>query len=59
MNLIVLALSLSFSWHVMIDPGHGGRDTGASYYGAKEADITLSVSNRLLKKFKATKGIDN
>lgn len=42
----------------MVDPGHGGIDTGAAYYGLKESDITLAVSNHLVKKLKSTKGIE-
>jgi N-acetylmuramoyl-L-alanine amidase len=33
--------------HVVIDPGHGGKDTGATRYGLKESEIALKVSNRL------------
>lgn len=29
---------------IAIDPGHGGRDKGASYYGVKEKDINLAIS---------------
>ncbi|MBL7688903.1 MAG: N-acetylmuramoyl-L-alanine amidase [Bdellovibrionaceae bacterium] len=32
---------------IMIDPGHGGTDTGASLNGAKESEIALLVSKRL------------
>ncbi len=48
-----LALSLpllaSPAWalHIMLDPGHGGVDTGAVYSGAKEADLVLKVAQRL------------
>lgn len=34
---------------VVIDPGHGGYDTGASYGGFEEKDITLLLSNKLKK----------
>lgn len=29
---------------IVIDPGHGGRDKGASYYGVNEKDINLAIS---------------
>ncbi|MBF0713624.1 N-acetylmuramoyl-L-alanine amidase [Gemella sp. GH3] len=32
---------------VFIDPGHGGSDSGASYYGLKEKDLALQVYNKL------------
>jgi N-acetylmuramoyl-L-alanine amidase len=32
---------------VVIDPGHGGKDSGAHYYGVKEKDINLSVAKKL------------
>ncbi len=35
---------------ILIDPGHGGRDAGASANGAVEKDINLAVS-KILKKY--------
>ncbi len=35
------------SYTVYIDPGHGGRDSGASYGGVHEKNLALSVSNKL------------
>jgi len=32
---------------VVIDPGHGGHDPGARYYGVKEKDINLEVARKL------------
>ncbi len=32
---------------VMIDPGHGGRDPGASYFGIKEKDLNLAAAKLL------------
>ena len=29
---------------IVIDPGHGGKDKGASYYGLNEKDINLAIS---------------
>ena len=34
---------------VVIDPGHGGYDTGASYGGFEEKDINLIISEKLKK----------
>lgn len=51
--LTSLALLFSFAHasttplKVMIDPGHGGVDTGAVYGEAKEAEITLKVAQHL------------
>jgi len=32
---------------VVIDPGHGGKDSGAHYYGVNEKDINLSIAKKL------------
>lgn len=32
---------------IILDPGHGGTDKGASYYGYYEADLVLDISNIL------------
>jgi N-acetylmuramoyl-L-alanine amidase len=32
---------------IIIDPGHGGSDTGAEHGGLKEADLTLDMAKRL------------
>ncbi|MBD3161486.1 MAG: hypothetical protein GF346_04695 [Candidatus Eisenbacteria bacterium] len=34
-------------WRILIDPGHGGRDPGATARGLKEKEIVLDVSRRL------------
>ncbi len=34
---------------VILDPGHGGKDRGASYHGVEEAVITLAVAKDLQK----------
>ncbi|AUC91813.1 N-acetylmuramoyl-L-alanine amidase [Streptococcus suis] len=39
--------SIQRSYTVYIDPGHGGRDSGASYGGIHEKNLALSVSNKL------------
>lgn len=41
---------------VVIDPGHGGYDSGASYGGQEEKNITLTVSEKL-KKYLEINGI--
>lgn len=33
--------------HIMLDPGHGGLDTGAVYGTAREADLVLQVAMKL------------
>ena len=32
---------------IVIDPGHGGNDPGASYGGIRECDMTMAISNYL------------
>src|SRR5699024_12450284 len=32
---------------ILIDPGHGGNDPGASANGRKEKDLTLDISKRV------------
>jgi N-acetylmuramoyl-L-alanine amidase len=39
---------------IIIDPGHGGHDTGAMKNGAVEKEIVLAFGNILAKKLKAT-----
>lgn len=52
-TLFFLAVPASaFAGRVFIDPGHGGRYSGATYSGVREADINLSISlelDRLLR----------
>ncbi|MCW4470265.1 N-acetylmuramoyl-L-alanine amidase [Flavobacterium sp. MFBS3-15] len=36
-------------FRVMLDPGHGGEDPGASYNGVKEKDVVLSVALKIGK----------
>ena len=37
---------------VVIDPGHGGKDTGASAAGKREKDIALKISQELAKNLR-------
>ena len=38
---------------IVIDPGHGGRDSGAiGYHGTHEKDLNLQIANRLTKLLK-------
>jgi N-acetylmuramoyl-L-alanine amidase len=44
----------SFKPVVVIDPGHGGEDSGASKYGTLEKNVVLSFSLKLREKLNAT-----
>ncbi|WP_051309354.1 N-acetylmuramoyl-L-alanine amidase [Desulfogranum japonicum] len=47
-NEISLAQQLGLGVRrIVIDPGHGGRDPGASAFGLREKDIVLSVAKKL------------
>lgn len=50
-QLLALILCFNFqtvsAFHIVIDPGHGGTDNGAIYFGKREADITLQVAQEL------------
>lgn len=46
MSLVSLSVPAS-ALHIMLDPGHGGIDTGAVYGPAKEADLVLKVAQHL------------
>lgn len=35
------------TFHIVLDPGHGGIDTGAVHSNIKEADLVLKVANKL------------
>ena len=43
-------------YDVVIDPGHGGMDSGASKNGTREADYTMKIAMNLKKKLEA-KGV--
>ena len=43
---------------IAIDPGHGGKDPGASgYAGTREKDVVLKISKRLARLINAEKGM--
>jgi N-acetylmuramoyl-L-alanine amidase len=44
----------AFKQVIVIDPGHGGHDSGAMKNGAVEKDITLAFSHILARKLNAT-----
>lgn len=52
----VTALALEPFTHVVIDPGHGGKDPGSNAYGLVEKDLTLDLALRL-QKILTSKGI--
>jgi N-acetylmuramoyl-L-alanine amidase len=38
---------------IVLDPGHGGKDTGARAWGIREKDIVLQIAKRVRDKLKA------
>ena len=40
------------NYDIVIDPGHGGRDSGASKNGYNEADLTMKIALNLKEKLK-------
>lgn len=40
---------------VIIDPGHGGRDEGAVWYGVRESDLNLKVAKKVAAMLRAKK----
>lgn len=42
---------------VFIDPGHGGKDTGAVAHGLREKDLVLTIAKRVRKILKDYQGI--
>lgn len=39
---------------LVLDAGHGGKDTGATSYGVREKDINLAVTQRIAQRIKTT-----
>jgi N-acetylmuramoyl-L-alanine amidase len=48
---LVQHLALAFTT-VVIDPGHGGKDPGANWYGIKEKNLCLDTAKRLERALK-------
>lgn len=44
--------SFALGWTVVIDPGHGGFDEGASHAGIKEKNLVLSIAKQLKQRLK-------
>lgn len=44
--------------HIVIDPGHGGKDPGAIAFGLKEKDVVLQLSKIVAKKLKDQYGYE-
>ncbi|HWU44376.1 MAG TPA: N-acetylmuramoyl-L-alanine amidase [Bdellovibrio sp.] len=44
---ITTPISSWAAFHIVLDPGHGGTDTGAVHGHIKEADLVLRVANKL------------
>ncbi len=49
----IKSYSSSKKYTIVIDPGHGGKDTGAVKYGLRESDLNLTVSLKVAAKLKA------
>ncbi len=43
---------------IVLDPGHGGRDPGASAFGMKEKDIVLQVAKKMATKLRKELGYE-
>jgi N-acetylmuramoyl-L-alanine amidase len=52
LSIAFLTTHAAHSFHVMIDPGHGGVDTGAVHSGLKESGLVLDVALRLQQLLK-------
>lgn len=58
LRLLAFATMLSFAHganfsHVIIDPGHGGKDKGAIWGGVRESDLNLKVAEKVQTLLKA------
>lgn len=49
---IFLLAQRSFALHVLIDPGHGGSDSGAKAHGVIESQLVLKIGEKLYQKLK-------
>jgi len=43
---------------IVIDPGHGGKDPGATAYGLKEKDIVLSIAKKIGQELESKYGYE-
>ena len=50
-----LQLAAASPYHVILDPGHGGKDDGATKFKVKESEITLIVAKKLEQLLKKDK----
>ncbi len=48
----------SGNWRILIDPGHGGDDPGATAKGIREKEVVLDVASRVAAILNATRGFD-
>lgn len=42
---------------IALDPGHGGEETGATYYGLEEKNLNLSLARMLLEELEEYEGV--
>jgi N-acetylmuramoyl-L-alanine amidase len=47
LSISTIAPRAAFALQVMIDPGHGGIDTGTAHSGVQEKDLVLKIANYL------------
>ena len=48
--LILSPIASAGPYRVIVDPGHGGSDSGAVHCGVREADVSLAVSKLLARR---------
>lgn len=54
-SFLLFSLPTQAKYHIIIDPGHGGKDVGAIRGKIKESAITLTVASQLAKELKQHK----
>ncbi len=47
--LLVFSSPLSHGYHIVIDPGHGGSDRGATNRSTNESELTLKMTHKLVR----------
>jgi N-acetylmuramoyl-L-alanine amidase len=45
-------------WRIAIDAGHGGKDPGAAYHGAREKDIVLALARAACDELNGRPGVE-